>query len=793
MAAVDVSYSIAGLTVTSVDLGVPVGTFLADGSQIDPETLAPFVSGTFLNYDEDDILEEVFTNQDDEPVVTVNSSQTWTVSETSLRRESLIFDRPTQFGKYRRPIDWIPVNQISAEWGKIQMIVGGRDVTYFRDFPAEMGPWSSNEPNGDAATSVFFPQISWWERPKRNHLSWMRQGSNVTILLIRPNGSRKTLFEGLVVGWGYSGQGHGVSLDILGCLYQADHTPYMQELHKRTRDIGNAIANIMDRVVSNHYRPCNRPNTGIETNIRGSGGASLTQGVQDILSTAFTAGRANQWTITNLPGRRPHIRLKDKTTRHWSMAMGHPGLDLNITNDFQQDIGVIWGSGIGPKGDSWFNAKYPGIRIETAPNYPLAPGSIFVAGSGTLGFDEFSDELRTRGFTMHSRDTYSVRDVEEVRTVQRRSGITIDGQVGAQTWSTVFGVGGSFASLADAYISPIAIRHVNRKNNVRADGSIIGPNLNYVHRRLAMGRYEEYGDVSKEQGVKSARDEAQVGEKHEPHWVGSATFEMDPEEGSRWEMKAGENLYVKFMFPPPKRIGLDDGLLLHMSQVSVTPGGSVTAQLSFLGHDMTTLASIRSRNKDTRDPARRQISGRRSRISEDRTIPWDSEAGGGKIPMHNLQGGHWLTFPIPAGQIGTISEVLYICATPLNSDTITTAFNNGSALPGAKEFCVAIFSKPVTANFLQDLVGNPLTKRDTWGNNAAKLEKAGLLQAYGASDQAAGFWPGQGSKGDLLTGKMLDGSSWPWESVDPPYLFIAEYCKDSTRIAGQLRNAPFGS
>ncbi len=234
MEEVDVSYSSNGTTITSVDTGVPTGTYEADGSQINPETEMPYEPGTPLYNDENGQPQPATTNQDPNPVVYVNSTQTWAILEAPLRRESLIFDRPTKFGKFREAIDWVPVNTISSEWGKLQIIIGGVDVTYFRGHPTELGSWSSNEPNGDAATSITFPQISWWERPNHGEISWTQAGKDVTILLVRPDGSTKTLFEGLNVSHVYNGQGLGVGLDVLGVLYQADHTPYIQELYKNT-------------------------------------------------------------------------------------------------------------------------------------------------------------------------------------------------------------------------------------------------------------------------------------------------------------------------------------------------------------------------------------------------------------------------------------------------------------------------------------------------------------------------------------------------------------------------------
>lgn len=793
MAQVEVSYAVAGSVVTAVDLGVPVGTYAANGSQVDPNTYAPYEIGTLLVDDPNGFPVPVTDNVDPNPVVNINATQTWVLQEEPLRRESLIFERPTNFGRFKQAIDWVPVDRISEVWGTIQIIIAGKDVTYFRDHPAQMGPWTINEPNGDAATSVFFPQISWWERPNHGELDWIQAGKPATINLIRPDDTVKVLFEGLFVAQSHSGKGLGITLDILGCLYQADHTPYIQELYSRTRDIGTAIAEIMDGTVSRQFGLCNRPVTGIMTKIRGSGGARLTQGVQDVLSTAFTSDASNQWTITNEPGRRPVVKFKDKTTRHWTMAMGHPGLELNLSNDFQQSVGMVWGSGVGPNGDTWFNAKYPGTRIETAPFYPLAAGQSFVAGDSHTGFDEFADEMRSRGYTMYSGDTYSTKDVDEVKNIQLRAGITANGIVGAQTWVTVFGVGGSFASLTGAHISPLAVIPANRQFLERADGSIIGPNPAYDPTRLAIGRLIEYGEVSKAEASRYAISEVGPRSRFEPMWVGSATLEQDPENGSRWEMRAGENLFVKYMYPELYKIGIDDGLLLHMSQVTVTPGGSVSAQLSYLAHDMTTLAAIKQHNKDTLDPARRKMTARASQISQDRKIPWDAEAGGGKIPAHAVQAGRWVTFPIPAGQNGTIAEVLYICGNTISSRTLDVSFDSDDVVSGAHEFCVAIFSKPVTANFLDTIVGNPLTNADVWRDKAVTLEKAGLLQAYGSKEEPAGYWPGKKSEGGVLTGKAFDGSGWPWKSANPPYLFIAEYCASSTRLAGQLRNAPFGS
>lgn len=855
IAYIDVLSSSSGASIISVDTGVPPGTYPADGSQNDP-TNTPYPVGTPIIDDRDGHPQPAGSNAGQAPVITVNATATWSVAEVPLRRESLVFNRPTAFGRFHQPVNWLPASQVSEVWGKLHLVIDGKDVTYFRAHPTEMGAWSSNEPNGDAAATMFFPQISWFETPGVSDLSWLDGGNDVDIHLIRPDGSRKVLFEGLVVGYALEGQGAGMRVDILGCLYQADHTPYVQELYKRNRDIGEAIAYIMDGTVSRHFLPCNAPVTYIRTNTRGSGGPRLTQGVQDLLATAFTNGgpvavsreddgtvrysngmifdpvhyaehgmptpyyfpdfygpgrpkaatygqisdvtvyTLNQWTITNLPGRRPFLHLKDRLTRQWTMAMGHPGLTLNLTDDFQQSVGMVYGSGAALDGGTWYNAKYPGIRVDDAPLFPLSVGAVFTAGGGAGGFDAMADELRTRGYSMVSGDTYALADVYHVRDAQMRAGITVDGIVGAQTWAGLFGIGGSTPSLAGAHIAPLAAVPWNVANLERPDGSIIGPNPKYDKSKLAIGRLVEYGEgVTIAMGMSYALGEIQPALDHAPMWVGSATLTMDPENGSRWEMKAGQNIYFKFLPPVPQKVHIDDGILLHMSQVTVTPGGDVNLELSYLGHDMTSLAAIRKRNKDNLDPARRGPGSqhRTSRITKDAIVPWDAEAGGGRIPLHNLQGGFWTIVRIPGGQIGSIVSTRYVCATSAWYNTLDTAFSSEAALPGAKEFCIAIFDCPITANFLWSLVGNPLVGERVWTTKAAQLEKAGLIQAYGASDQPAGHWPGDLTNEDPLTGKLFDGSAWEWESASPPYLWVAEFCTQSTRVAGQLRNAPLGS
>lgn len=110
--AVEVTFSVLAGTVTSVDTGVPVGAYEADGSQVDDD-LVPFPVGTVLVNDEEGVPQLAGDNVSASPTITVNASQTWSVAEQTLRRESVLFRRPGTFGRFHRPLNWLPYNTIS--------------------------------------------------------------------------------------------------------------------------------------------------------------------------------------------------------------------------------------------------------------------------------------------------------------------------------------------------------------------------------------------------------------------------------------------------------------------------------------------------------------------------------------------------------------------------------------------------------------------------------------------------------------------------------------------------------
>jgi hypothetical protein len=632
------------------------------------------------------------------PPATANFSGTTAVPVVPLRRTSLIFDLPA-YGAFNMPKDWQPREVISQPWGRLQVIAGGGDRTFFRGVPCIIGSWENAEPFDDAACSITFPQISWFDRIQyANSLSWLNQTGDVTIRLVRPDGTTKDLFDGFIASVRYSGQTGGVEVQCLGALFQADFAVYPPEINPQERDIGVAIPDILDNVVSRNYGRCNRPVTGILTSKRGSWGGRLTEGVTDLLSTAYT-DTGEQWTVMLDVGRKPIMRLKDKHTRHWTVAMGAPGVQIDLTNDLTTNPNVVYGEGTDADGHNWRNTVYPQ-----------------------------------------------------------------DG------------------GLTPAYYKPLAIKHELDPYLYRADGAIVGNNPDFDWAALRIERYFNYGEgTSLGFARKDAGQVISPALRRDPNWVGSITLDADPEEGSRWEMRAGQNIWLKYFMPPISAwAGLnvsdaDDGILLHISRCSVTPGGTVTCDVSYLGHDFLTLAALRNRNRQSTDRSQAPSTGKRvGKQTIDTKHPWDDQAGAGVVQAFQIGPRVWSVSRIPMGEHAFIKTSI-----------LTTS--------PATKFAAAVFSKPITAGDLNTLVPDPLSLnggKNPWRGKAAELHSHSLQIAWGGPGQAAGYYPGLESEGAAVTGQLRDEATWHYETKDPPWMYLAVWAPVACTVQGQFRQAP---
>jgi hypothetical protein len=173
---------------------------------------------------------------------------------------------------------------------------------------------------------------------------------------------------------------------------------------------------------------------------------------------------------------------------------------------------------------------------------------------------------------------------------------------------------------------------------------------------------------------------------------------------------------------------------------------------------------------------------RHSRLQSDNVVEFDGESVGGKIPRIALYGGLWTVIRVPVSQVGTVAKIEMRTVSP------------------ASEFTVAFFGAPVTAAQLLAYVGaNPLTARSDhfgpydWAYD--QLVALGFQEAIGGPGQAAGYDPGYQTSPVTggttpLTGRLISTGSWTYQSVRPPWLWIALWAKTSCFISGRIYPQP---
>ena len=469
-------------------------------------------------------------------------------------------------------------------------------------------------------------------------------------------------------------------------------------------------------------------------------------------------GKDSQWTIMKEPGRYPILKVKDLETVHWTVTIGTPGLEHEFVRDLAMAPNAYYGEGVDDEGCIWRNSKYPGFQPESVPVFG---GTTQGIGSNHADVRKFEQQMFDSGWTDFEVDgTFSRKDSNLTRWFQHLAGLSTTGTINAQTWAAAFQVGIAAGDLQSAYISPLAMRTEVSQFLVNAKGDIIGNNPEFDQTVPRIETYDSYGSrVTKHEGLVSA--EGRLRRDWPAGYSGTLRLTIDPQEGSRFEMKAGQNIKVK------SHRGQDR--LFHIARVHVNwEAGQVTCEVDTGGRDWLTLAAFRQHLRETSDPAgRQQRSYRNSRSTEDRKVVWDCESGAGIIPRHAINAGLWNVLRVPCGESGNVISTDFTVETPAR-------------------FSIGVFDRPVTHTMLAAVGSSPLNTAywddDFWND-------WGLIMAYGGEGQAGGFWPGLESNGDPLTGRMIDDASWHFQAITPPWLWIALWVESPSTnyISGRLR------
>lgn len=684
--------------------------------------------------------------------------------------------------EHNKPTDpWLPVSSPPEVWGYFDILMrrakwtGGsgevvgavtvyQNVTYFNDVPTKITEMSYAEPFGDEKLTLRFETFNGYMSAVPGYIDdpfsevWVFQRPS-------PAEPATAAWRGWVLAAEY-GRGF-VDVECVGMLYIADNLLELppispQEPMLVEEDIAAALQPY-GRKMGFGWGDVSAAgiNSGIMSRPGGRYEPVLTGYVQERLAKATTEAGA-QLTVGVGDRQTPSIHWKDTTTVHWTVRFGTTGVECDGLKKDHSDVKTTaYIQGRAADGCYFRGARFPRLRLGGAP---IFPGTVISPGMTVAGYGQFKQEAINNGFGLEdASDTYYVGEEGTIRYLQTALGITVDGDVGPQTWSTLFQPAASGYSLEDGYIHPGANITEAEPFLYSASGAIVGMNPAWDNQRWPRREvmFDFGGPVS---FAEAARDAAAILNNQAqfaglPDYFGELELSIDPEAGSRWDIRAGHNIMIKGFR------GADR--LFHIVHASLSPlTGKVTLTIDTKARDKLTLDQIRERNRDTVGIERKRAgwAGRsRSRTIQDEPALWDCEAGSGLIPLTGIYRGLWLVLKVPGARWGTVVE------------SVIDVVSGGAYVPTRMAACV--FNRPILASELQNAVGtapeaevgNPLYEGywDNWDPMTSGIEIA-----WGGEGQAAGYYTGAEDEGDEPTGRLYEHGTWDFQSTQPPWLWV---------------------
>lgn len=471
-----------------------------------------------------------------------------------------------------------------------------------------------------------------------------------------------------------------------------------------------------------------------------------------------SGGNVYQWTLTKHPGRDVEFHVKDTWTTQWSATVGTPGITHNLTRDWTTAANVFYGEGVDPAGCKWRNTKYPNLNIDDPPMYP---GYDFSVNYNQNASDVivWQQAMFDRGWPITIDGEYGWDDHHYCTEFQIQAGLIVDGIVGPQTWNATWDTGDNANDLDGAYFAPLAQDPRVEPFTYDARGAVIGENPLWDPHIMRIERFDSYGEKTPIEEAKISAM-ARLRRDKDAGYLGSITLKTDPEEGSRFDIREGQNILYKGYRGQDLRFHIAE---VHKDFVNLT----VTLTVDTQARDAMTIAGLYDRDRKLAEPARASTRTRtQGRTVEDRHVVWDCSNGSGRIPKHHLGAGIWQVHRIPVGEFGQVVQSIFI--------------TNPSA-----RFSVAVLDREITAIELQAM--GPPDQEDFW--DQAFWEDRGLIIAWGGQGNMGGYYPGTEDTDDPeagLTGYIIDRSSWYYWSSHRPWIWVAEWADRSCDIVGRL-------
>jgi hypothetical protein len=377
---------------------------------------------------------------------------------------------------------------------------------------------------------------------------------------------------------------------------------------------------------------------------------------------------------------------------------------------------------------------------------------------------------------------YDSATQKQITNFQAKSGLLIDGLLGAQTWAALFAIGANAGSWDQASYFPFAWNPATEPYLYNGDGSIHKANTGiYNQNILRIEKLVTMADGTSKKDTETFLKKLLLRDGNAV-WTGTIILDgIDPEEGSRWAIKAGQNIKLK------KIQGIDQ--LFHIVNVGKDfTSGIVTLTIDIAGRDLMTLDAIAQRKRDAFSPAYRAgAKFKQTQLASTNPVI-DSELTGW-IPKHSVPKNLWTVVQVPLGASETIVKI-----------EIDAYVSSTSGAHAQTAFCQTYFAGPVTPAWLLANIGDPAHYRNDGktmpfsGPESVMIQLAqmGWIDTLGTPAARAGFWPTTDILGNIATGKeRVNNLSKQFESFQPPYIWVATWSADTAAVfQGRIYIAP---
>lgn len=689
------------------------------------------------------------------------------------------FPQPVMVGA--QPV-YTPTFKTEVDY-RTRIVVGGKDVSWFRGVATPIPSFEMGEPFGWGTTTINFPQIApSFEKLGIGSLRWLRPGARVKFQRVDDDTDSiiRTDYLGVVVAMDV--RGSQLQVEVGGQLTgRAALREKQPPLVQAREDIGELVADRI-RLMGLSHKPPRGRNTGIE--IQRFGGQSELEYIQELISLAVTR-TGDQWTVKPNDKGIYRTSLKDTETIDGTAYCDDARVVADLRRDIAEEPNRIYATGITKQGMIIKFGAYPGMLKSRKSPYPFNDGRSF--GQGTTNEDTNTGDgigvmlwrLIAMGYLDYRIPVGDFDDevTEAIEDLQDDVDLPVTGNMNEKTWAALYDISATGYSLRKSIILPAAQTSRTRKWRRTASGSVLGRNPNYDKHTLVVDRSVEMGNGFRKRQIRRwAKNQL----AHGDNWVGTITIhsgaivagEHDAG-GEITEILRGRDIRPGMNILLPH---FDGGTLMHVSGTSAAEDdGPVTLVVDTRSRDILEAWEVIQRNRDSRQtPMRSFLRQRRaSQMSKDR-ITYD-EVGGIIDDTVSCGADEWTVFPVVASQAGAIQrlelEVTNNC-----------------------EFAVAVFGKRIRPKKLKSMVGNPLLReaKTQWDNEniRRKLEKNYiLLYAAGSNDDPCGYYPKNKSENPNadLTGRWSDDAGFDYvtfhnDNDAGSVLWVAVWTAQNTKI-----------